>query len=348
MRSAAAVHDLEVVVERHAVGSLCVHGVGQCPLLVLIEGLLAVAPAGDDARPRHDRRVEPARGIRGQGTPLVVGQVELGIHDVCRAEVVDQPVLHPGRHVQAQVRALVDGGEHVRAQEQPLALPPALARGIEHRADAGDQLGHHVPAVASGSRREVAMVAVADLDAVHVEGVHQARDRAQHEGAHLLVAEVERGGLRIQHPGRSLLKLQVRIVHDEAGAGAHALGGGHGAVVVVHAESGAEPDAASAALVQQDAKRLPAVVYQRQEPPVLRSGVVVEALGAPVGGPALGICLLNEQVDPGRGDVVDPVAQRRLGDGIRQIPAGDAGWIADVDGGHIAAHRRTLAVRRQS
>ena len=135
----------------------------------------------------------------------------------------------------------------------------------------------------------------------------------------------------------------MRVVDDEAGARSHPLAGGDGAVVVVHAESGAEPDAAPAALVLQDAQGLAAAVEEGQEPAVLGSGVVVEAVGAPVGGPALGVGLLNEQVDACRGHVVDPLAERLLGDGIRQIPAGDAGWVADVDDGHDAAHRRTLA-----
>ena len=116
-------------------------------------------------------------------------------------------------------------------------------------------------------------------------------------------------------------------------------------VVVVHPEPAHHLHAVRPALVEQDPERLRAGIQQRQEAAVLQPRVVVEAGAAPVGGPALGVHLLDEQVRAGRGDVVDPVAQVRLRDRVGKVAAGDQRRIAHVEQPPLAARGRPLRGR---
>ena len=113
------------------------------------------------------------------------------------------------------------------------------------------------------------------------------------------------------------------------------------------------------ALVQQHLQRLNAGVQQRQEPPVLLPCVVLEAVATPVGGPALGVGLLDERVRPGVGQLVHPPAQVIFGYGVEQVAACDAGRVANVDDAPLTprrecakpvgvSHHKRLSLSRES
>ena len=174
------------------------------------------------------------------------------------------------------------------------------------------------------------MVPEAELEAVDVERARKLLDDGEDEVADLVVGEVERGAQLVVGAGRGLLDLEVGVVDEEAGSGPDALLDGDVAVVVVDADAREELHAAPVALVEEDLEGLDAGVEQRQEAPVLQAGVVVETVAAPVGRPALGVCLLDEGVHAGVGELVHPAPEVFLARGVGQVAHGDAGGVADV------------------
>ena len=354
------------VVDRHAVGALAAQSVGQGSVVFRrrrrAEALIRRA-VGLDAG------VEPARRPGGESGELLVGGVEVRERRVHGRHEVDQPAADPGRHVQPHGLAVVQGLRHQRAQFQP---PPARAapsarvapsaRGallVEQGAQPLDQAGHQVlplarqPPVAVGGGK-VEPVAEGEVHAVDVEPRHHLGDDLEQVVAHL--------GDRVVHPvarqegaaGRHVGELPLRVPVQEHAA---LIGG---AVVVVDPEAGQEAHAARPGAILHHLQRHDAVVHHRQEPPVLRARVVLEALGAEVHDPAGVVDLLHERVGVAGGDVVDEGGEllrrgRMPGDqgprvaGIEVI-VGHVGRIADVDqlpvprrsgvGGRRGGHRQ--------
>ena len=289
---------------------------------------------------QHARAARRAR----QGAEFRVSCAEVAEHRVHRRAVVDQPFVDPRRHVQAHAQALVQGGEHARSQQQAPSARAAVV--VEGLTDAPYQVGHQVRPVAGVRHREVAGVAHHQLHAVDADGVQQGRDDGVQEGADRLEGEVERLAAAVDRGFRRPLDAEhvPALGELELGMRFYELREFREVVGVVHAQAAQEGHAALVAAVGQHLQRLDPRVQQRQEPPVLRPRVVREAIGAPIGGEALVVAVLDHGIDARVTQQVDPAAQVVRGDRVGQHPRGDGGRIAVEDDAALAARSRRRGV----
>ena len=169
------------------------------------------------------------------------------------------------------------------------------------------------------------MVAVAQLHPVDGEAPRHFGHHRDDEVPHLVMGEVQGRALPVMLAlPRTLGDQEPGVVDDEACPGPDPLCRRDGAVVVVDAKTGEALDAAAVALIDEDFEWLHSGIEQGQEAPVLGPRVVLEVASAPVHGPSLGVYLLDEGVDFGGGDGVDPAPQILFANRIGKVPGSDA------------------------
>jgi hypothetical protein len=142
------------------------------------------------------------------------------------------------------------------------------------------------------------MVSEAELQSVNGKTIQQTTDDVQDVFPDLGKREVQGSTELVVGSWRQLPDLPFGVIDEKSGTRSHALPDGDVTVVVVDTDSRQKLHSVLVALIQQHVQGLYTPFQEGKEPAVLRPGVIFQAVHPPIGGPALRVGFLDEDVDP--------------------------------------------------